>query len=269
MKFAAFPKFVLLAALAGACALTGCGLLKNSQSSLAPAPTAGNWSFVATSTVVSGQISHIGGNLTVSGNNVSSTMHTDLLGFDSSLPFTFSGTLQNQQITLTSPANANNQVITVTATVASASIITGNYTVTAGVGYAADQGTVTAALVPDLSGTWKGQIVGSGGPNVTLSMALVQASTASSDGTFALTGNLTYANSSCSSSGTVSNSSVAGSMLIINGTTLEQDGVSWGSFTFTNVLLNNPASPTSMNGTYLVIDGFCASDADTPTFTKQ
>jgi hypothetical protein len=270
MKFAAFPKFVLLAALAGACALSGCGSLgspKTAQSDLAP--TAGNWSFVATSTVVSGQVSHIGGNLTLSGNNVSSTMHTDLLGFDCSLPFTFSGTLQNQQITFTSPANANNQVITVIASVTSPSTITGTYAVSAGGGYAADAGNVTAALVPDISGTWKGQIAGSGGPNVTLSMALIQASTASSDGTFALTGNLTYANSSCSTSGTVSNSFLAGSMLIINADTIEQDGTQ-GSFSYTGALLNNPATPTTMSGgTYDVVTGLCASDQDTPTFTKQ
>jgi hypothetical protein len=267
MKFAAFPKFVLLAALAGAFAMTGCGFTSSSHSG--SAPTAGNWSFIATSTVTSGHVSHIGGNLTVSGNNVTSTMHSDLPCFDVSLPFTFSGTLQNKQITFTSPANANNQVIALIATVASSSTITGTYTVTAGGGCAADQGNVSAALVPSISGTWNGPIVGSGGPSVTLSMALTQTSTASADGTFALTGNLTYANSSCSKSGTVSNSYLAGSMLVINGTTLEQDGVTQGSFTYTDAFLNNSATPTSMGGTYQVIDGYCAGDADTPTFTKQ
>jgi hypothetical protein len=267
MKFAAFPRFVLPAVLASAFALTGCGFTSSSHSS--SAPTAGNWSFVATSTVTSGQVSHIGGNLTVSGNNVSSTMHSDLPCFDVSLPFTFSGTLQNKQITFTSPANANNQVITLIATVTSASTITGTYTVTAGGGCLADQGNITAALVPSISGTWTGPIVGSGGPSVTLSMALTQASTASADGTFALTGNLTYANSSCSKSGTVSNSYLAGSMIVMNATTLEQDGVTQGSFTYYNVLLNNPATPTSMKGDYYVVVGYCAGDTDTPTFTKQ
>jgi len=265
MKFAVFLKFVFLALLAGAAALTGCGFLNNSQSG--SVPTAGNWSFVATSSVTN-QVSHIGGNLTVSGNSVSSTMHSDLPCFDVSQPFTFSGTLQKNQITFTSPANANNQVITLIAS-ASSSTITGTYTVTAGGGCAADQGNVSAALVPSMTGTWSGPIVGKGGPNVTLSMALTQASTASTDGTYALTGNLTFANSSCSKSGTISNSFVAGSMLVINGTTLEQDNVSQGAFAFTSALLNNPASPTSMSGTYQVTGGYCKGDADTPTFTKQ
>jgi hypothetical protein len=267
MEFAAFPRFVLLAVLASAFALTGCGFTSGSHSG--SAPTAGNWSFIATSTVVNGQVSNIGGNLTVSGNSVSSTMHSDLPCFDPSLAFTFSGTLQNKQITFTSPANSHNQVITLIATVASASTITGTYTVTAGGTCAADQGTITAALVPSLSGTWNAPIVGSGGPSVVLSMALSQASSASTDGTFSLTGNVTYTNSSCSKSGTVNNSFVAGSMVVINGTTLEQDGVTHASFYYNNALLNNPASPTSMKGDYQVSGGYCDADQDTPTFTKQ
>ena len=237
MKFAAFPKFLLLAGLAGTLTLTGCGFTSSSHSG--SAPTAGNWSFVAASTVTSGQVSHVGGNLTVSGNNVSSTMHSDLPCFDPSLPFTFSGTLQNKQITFTSPANANNQVITVIAAVTSSSAITGTYTVTAGGGCAADQGSVTAALVPSLSGTWTGPINGGqGGNSVTLSMALRQASTASTDGTFALTGNLTYTNSSCSKSGTVNNSYLAGSMIVMQATTLEQDGITQASISYNNAFLN-------------------------------
>lgn len=267
MKSAVFPKFVLLAVLAGAFALTGCGFLNQSQSG--SGLTAGNWSLVATSTVVSGQVSHIGGNLTVNGNNVSSTMHSDLPCFDVSQPFTFSGTLQNKQITFTSAANANNQVITLIASVTSPSTITGTYSVTAGGGCPADQGNVTASLVPSLSGTWNGSVAGKGGPSAALSMALTQAATASADGTYALTGNLTFANSSCSKSGTISNSFVAGSMVVITGTTLEQDNVTQGSFTYTDAFLNNPATPTSMSGTYNVVTGYCSPDTYTSTFAKQ
>lgn len=267
MKFAASPKFVLLAVLAGAFALTGCGFIKDGSSS-GTAPTAGNWSFIATSTVTSGQVSQIGGNLTVSGNSVSSTMHSDLPCFDPSLPFTFSGTLQNKQITFTSAANTNNQVITLIATVTAASTITGTYTVTAGGACAADQGNVSAVLVPAISGTWSGSIAGKGGPQAALSMALTEASTASADGSYALSGNLTFANSSCSKSGTITDSYVAGSMVVIKGTTLEQDNVTQGSFTYTDAFLNNPATPT-MNGTYSVVTGYCAPDTSTATFSKQ
>jgi len=267
MKFAAAPKFALLAVLVFAFALTGCGFLNSSSSR--SALNAGNWSFIATSTVTPSQISHIGGNLAVSGSAVSSTMHSDLGCFDVSAPFAFGGTLQNKQITFTSPANANGQVVTVIASVTSPTAITGSYTVTAGGGCLADQGSITAARVPSISGTWTGPIVGSGGPNVTLAMALTQAATASSDGTFALTGNLTYANSSCSVSGTVTNSYLAGTMLVINGTTLETDN-SAGNFQIPDALLNSSSAPTNFKGTYSVINSTnCAGDTDTPTFTKQ
>ena len=267
MKFSAFPKFILLAMLAGALTLSGCGFTSNSHSS--SALTAGNWSFIATSTVVPGSASHIGGNLTVNGNSVSSTMHSDLPCFDVSQPFTFSGTLQNKQITFTSPANANNQVITLIASTTSSSTITGTYTVTAGGGCPADQGNVTASLVPSLSGTWNGSVAGKGGPAAALSMALTQAATASADGTYALTGNLTFSNSSCSKSGTIGSSFVAGSMVVITGTTLEQDNVTQGSFTYTDAFLNNSSIPTSMSGTYNVVTGYCSPDKYTPTFAKQ
>lgn len=266
MKFAVLPKFALLAVLACAFAFTGCGFLNNSNSAKL---TAGNWSFIATSTVTPGQVSHIGGNLTISGKNVSSTMHSDLNCFDVSAPFTFGGTLQNKQITFTSAANANSQVITVIASVTNATTITGTYTVTEGGGCASDQGTIAASLVPAINGTWSGPIVtGFGGSNVTLALALTQATTASSDGTYALTGNVTYANSTCSLSGTVNNSFLAGSMLVINGTTVETDSTA-GSFTVTSAALNSSSAPTSFGGTYQVIDGLCAGDAEVTTFTKQ
>ncbi|MBZ5547262.1 MAG: hypothetical protein LAO22_04735 [Acidobacteriia bacterium] len=51
MKFAVLPKFALLAVLACAFAFTGCGFLNNSNSAKL---TAGNWSFIATSTVTPG-----------------------------------------------------------------------------------------------------------------------------------------------------------------------------------------------------------------------
>ena len=61
MKFASFPKFVLLSLLAGvfALVLTGCGASNN----LALAP--GNWSMTATKS--GGSVFYIGGNLTQSG----------------------------------------------------------------------------------------------------------------------------------------------------------------------------------------------------------
>ncbi|MFY9561968.1 MAG: hypothetical protein WAQ52_17175 [Terriglobales bacterium] len=122
-------------------------------------------------------------------------------------------------------------------------------------------------------GKYRGQpsqrpVIGSGGANVTLAIAFTQAAMASTDGTFALTGNVTFANSTCSVDGTVSNAFIAGPYLVVNGSTNETDGSS-GSFSYTNVLLDSASAPKNMTGTYDVVDGLCAGDLDTPTFTKQ
>jgi hypothetical protein len=103
---------------------------------------------------------------------------------------------------------------------------------------------------------------------VTLSLALTQASTASSDGTFGLTGNITYTNSSCSASGTISEAFLAGPYLILSANTTELDD-STGSFSYSPVLLNDPSTPKTMAGTYEVITGLCGGDMQTLTLTKQ
>lgn len=262
MKFASFPKFALLSMLAGvfALVLTGCGASSNL------ALTQGNWSMTATP---SGAATfYIGGNLTQSGTNLVGTMYVvNSLCYSSSQTVAFTGTVKGKNVTLTS-ASVGGEVITVTAT-GTAGSLTGTYSIAGGTTCNGETGTIAGTPVPSISATWSGPITGSGGSNVTLAIAFAQAATASADGTFALTGNVTFTNSSCSLTGTVNSSFIAGPYLVVNGTTNEVDG-STGNFTYTQVLLNNAASPTSMQGTYSVTFGLCAGDADTtPTFTKQ
>ena len=287
MKFAGFPKFAF-SLLAGVLAvgLAGCGSSNNM------ALTQGNWSVTATST--SGAVSHavrhnlrghkaitpndsdvsflVGGSLTQSGSNVAGTLHViDSDCFDPSVGVAFTGTVDGQKVTLTSPA-IQDQVITVTATGTSGSALTGTYTVTGDGCDAGDSGTLTANAVPSINGTWNGPLVnGNDDPNVVLSMALTQATTPSSDGTFALTGTLTYTGSTCSISGTVSTGSsfIAGTFLVINGVTTEADS-STGNFTYNQAFLNSPTSPTTMTGGYQETFGLCTDDfPNTTTFTKQ
>jgi hypothetical protein len=265
MKFASFPKFALVSLLAGvfALALSGCGASDNL------ALTPGNWSMTAVSSSGAAGTFYIGGNLTQNGSTLAGTMLVVSSCIDPSQPVAFTGTVNGKKVTLTS-ASASGEVIAVTATGTTGSALTGTYSVTGGCD-AGDSGTLTATAVPSISATWSGPISGSGGPNVTLAIAFTQAATASSDGTYALTGNVTFTGSSCSINGTVDSSFIAGPYLVVNGTTNEQDGTT-GSFTYTQVFLNNPGSPTSMKGTYAVgndTDELCAGDQDTPTFTKQ
>jgi hypothetical protein len=262
MKFASFPKFALLSTLAGvfALALTGCGASNN----LALAP--GNWSMTATKS--GGSVFYIGGTLTQSGTNLAGTMYVvSSLCYSPSQTVTFTGTVKGTKITLISDS-VGGEVLNVTATGTNGSL-TGTYSIAGGTTCNGDTGTITANPVPSISATWSGPITGSGGSSVNLAIAFTQAATASADGTFALTGNVTFTNSSCSVNGTVDTSFIAGPYLVVNGNTTEVDG-SAGTFTYTQVLLNNAASPTSMQGTYSVTWGLCYNDPDTtPTFTKQ
>jgi hypothetical protein len=260
MKFASFPKFALFSLLAGVFALilTGCGASSNL------ALTQGNWSMTATPSA--GATFYIGGNLTQSGTNLAGTMYVISFPncYSPSQTVAFTGTVKGKNVTLTSNS-VGGQVISVIAT-GTAGSLTGTYSIAGGTTCNGDSGTLTGTPVPSISATWSGPITGSGGSNVTLAIAFTQAATASSDGTFALTGTGTYTNSTCFSTATITTAFVAGPYLVVQATT--NDG---GSFFYTDVLLNNSASPTSMKGTYQVSDGGqpCDGDLDSPTFTKQ
>jgi hypothetical protein len=258
MKFASFPKFALLSLLAGAFALvlSGCGASSNLNL------TQGNWSMTATPS--GGGTFYIGGNLTQSGTNLVGTMYVvNSNCYSPSQTVAFTGTVKGNNVALTS-ASVGGEVITVAAT-GTAGSLTGTYSIAGGTTCNGDSGTLTATPVPSISATWSGPIVSQGGQS-TLALPITQATTASSDGTFAITGTGAYTNSTCFSTATITSAFVAGPYLVVQGTT--NDG---GNFFYTNVLLNNSASPTSMKGTYEVSDpgATCDGDLDSPTFTKQ
>jgi hypothetical protein len=265
MKFTCFPKFALLSVLAGVFALilTGCGASSNL------ALTQGNWSMTATPSA--GATFNIGGNLTQSGTNLAGTMY--VIGFpncySSSQTVAFTGTVKGKNVTLTS-GSVGGQVISIIAT-GTAGSLAGTYTIAGGTTCNGDSGTLTATPVPSISATWSGPIVDANGDNVILSMALTQAATASPDGTFALTGNLTYTGSTCSVSGTLPAGSafIAGTYIVMQGNTIEFDG-SPGTFTYYPAFLNNPTLPVNMQGTYTQTFGVCTDNAgNAATFTKQ
>jgi hypothetical protein len=245
-------------------AFAGCG---NGASLADTKLTQGNWSLVADSSNQNTGTFSIGGNLTQAGQTLSGTMYVaGSACFDVSQPVLLTGDMSGEQVTLTS-ADVNGQVVSIAGTRTTASALNGSYAITGGCG-AGDSGTVAAYAVPSMTGSWSGPVAGSGGPNVTLAMALTQATEASADGTFALTGTLAFTGSSCSVSGTVTNSSIAGSYIVLNGTTVETDG-SVGTFSFSNVLLGRNQSPQDIVGTYQVYFGLCDGDVQTLTLDRQ
>jgi hypothetical protein len=261
---ATLPRFwlsLLLGTLA--LALTGCGAVaKRNDAKLKQ----GNWSVTATSSNPASGTFHVGGNLAQSGNTLSGTMYVfGSLCFDVSQPIALTGTMNGQEVTLAS-RNINGQVFSVAATATTDSALNGTYTITGGCG-SGDSGTAAANAVPSISGTWGGSLVGSGGSSVALNIELTQNELASADGTFALTGNLVYAGSSCSASGTITSAFVAGSYILLNANTVETDG-SVGNVSYINVLLDHSQNPQNMMGTYQVDFGLCADDIQALILSK-
>ena len=268
MTFTRVSKFVFLPLFASvlALALTGCGSSNNL------ALTQGNWSMTANQTgsgATPNSTFYVGGNLTQSGANLAGTMSiVNSPCYSSSQTVTFTGTVKGDNVTLTSDS-VGGEVITLTATGTSGSSLSGNYAITGGNSCDGDTGTLAATPVPAISGTWSGPIyssggVSQGGPNAALALTLTQSTTASSDGTFALTGSGVFSNSSCSNTATITGAFIAGPYLIVNGAT--DDG---GTYSYYQVLLNNPASPSSMTGAYSVSGGNCDGDSDNSTFSLQ
>lgn len=270
-----------------AVALVGCG----SDSNLTL--TQGNWSIAATSNgdgpthngkKHDGKIKsnasqadfYIGGNITQTGSNVAGTMYivgSDCL--DSSSGIAFTGTVKGTQVTLTSPS-LEGQVITVTASGTSTSTttaLTGTYAVVGGCDDG-DTGTLTANLVTPITGTWNGSLSNcdagvNGCSNATISFDMTQATTVSDDGTFALTGNISYTNSGCGTvSGTITGGFIAGQFVTLNATTTDtSEGTE--SFTYDFALLDNPTTPANMTGTYSVSGGNCDGDQQVLTLSLQ
>jgi hypothetical protein len=247
MKFASFPKFAFFLPVVALFVLawSGCG------GSNTLGLTQGNWAFSASSSTaaptISGPTFVIGGNLTQSGTSLTGAMYVTQSGCIPQQFVGFTGSVKGKNITLTSETFGG-EVITVAATGTKDSL-TGTYTVT---GDCADSGTISANAVPSISGTWNGTISnvsgsqGFGAAQATVSVALTQAATPSEDGTFALSGTLTYTNSVCAATGTISNGFVAGDFVSMTGPTDGGDG----QFNFDHLILDSVTAPTSMTGDY-------------------
>ncbi|HWZ82444.1 MAG TPA: hypothetical protein VNW47_07465 [Terriglobales bacterium] len=256
MKFSGSLKFAALASVAGVLtlALFGCGAAVSNTSF-----TQGNWAFTASSTAAAIAASSptfvLGGNLTQSGAVLSGTLTVNNSLCISPQTLSFTGTVKGSDITLTSQAFDGN-VISVTASGTKDSL-SGNYTITGG---CADQGTITANAVPSLSGAWSGTVLVNTSP-ANMTVTLTQASAASEDGSFALTGSVSYTGSDCEATANLTSSSVKGGSLIIN----FDSGVNYVPS------LNSLTAPTSMAGDYDSTSDQCASNdgIQSVTLAKQ
>jgi hypothetical protein len=160
--------------------------------------TAGNWVVIGTSQLQYASSEALGGSLSVSGNDVS--MLATAAGTCFYLPTALSGSMNGNSITLTS-ASVQGKTIEVMGTVYNGSNIGGTYQITGGPARCnGDTGTVYGTLIPSLSGNWSGNLqeVPAVPPNdlstlntVTLGLSVTQATSPSTNGSFALSGSVT------------------------------------------------------------------------------
>ena len=266
MKYAIPSKSPMLAVLfiALTLALTGCG---GTTSNTLTAPS-GNWSMTAVSTTPSIGTFYIGGNLTQNGSSLSARMYAISYCIDPAQQLAFSGTINGSQVTLTSAADPAGEVVTVVGTLSNGSMLSGSYSVTGGSCANGDHGSINANPVASITGTWSGSIADPNwDPSASLSIALTQASTASADGTFALTGTLTYQNSICEASGTINTGALYGPAIGFTATTVAGDTIY-----YSGGILDSTTTPKNITvGTYSVVGGACDGETanPNPTFTKQ
>jgi len=149
----------------------------------------------------------------------------------------------------------------------SASNLSGTYTVT-GTGCAGgDRGTMSANLVPSVSGTWHGTFTSTvtPGPVVNATATLTQSSTPDAHGLFAVTGTVTFSGSACFTSGTITQGFAAGGAL---GLDIATNDVPSGGDTVFAAFMDNPTAATAATGVYQVNTGTCSGDSGDGHLTK-
>jgi hypothetical protein len=248
--------------------LSGCGGGGNSSSNpSAFSIQAGNWNVNASSTAAPGNSFIVGGNLTQSGSSISGVMHiVNSACFDLTTDVPVSGSVSGQTVTISSAAILG-QVVTVSANATSATALTGTYAVT-GTGCAAgDKGTISANLVPSVTGSWHGTFTSTVSPGTTINATanLTQSPTANADGFFPVTGTVTFTGSPCFTSGTIVQSIAAGSVLGLEITTNDQPTP---GDVVVAAIMDNPATSTAATGAYQIDAGSCNGDSGNGHITK-
>ena len=246
--------------------LVGCGGNSNNGNNGGTTPllTSGNWSLIAKSAAAPGTTVYLGGSLTQNGSSISGTLHVDesaCYATSDSVPVT--GTIKGTNLTITS-GNIAGQVITASL-VGSGKAVSGTYSISGGCA-SGDHGSVTGTWIPNISGTWNGNIL-TGSTAVAVKASVTQSSTASANGTYSVVGQMSYTNSPCSTGATVSTGFIVGDMVYIGAASDDLDGGT-GDLEYVGYL-DVPSTATKMSGTYWVNSGLCAGDSKTLHLAKQ
>jgi hypothetical protein len=253
--------------------LTGCGSKPATQPSSSIA--SGNWSIVATSTNASNQIFTVGGSIAQNGASLSGKVHVLAPceapnASDPNQSVLIKGTVSGDVFELQAGPTAAGTMLTFVLSGKGESLqsLKGTFTESDDCGLA-DQGTVTAVLVPSASGTWAAPGTPSAGHSgVIVWLGLKQDPTPNEFGAYNLNGVVTYINASCEADSVPIFGYLAGSILSVGVDTSSTNPVDFyatGSFA--------PPNISTFAGEYQTKDGgtlpACAGDKGSITFELQ
>jgi hypothetical protein len=248
----------LLSALVLLCGCGGGGTTSsppsNSPNLQTPSPTAqgvniaGNWQINTTSTSGMTPLS-IGGSINQSGSSVTGVVHVNGSNcFNQLTTVGLTGTLTGSNISLTS-TSVGGVVIAFTGSIIN-NAFTGTYTLS---GACTDQGNVTGMRIPFIANILSGTFTPSGGETFGMVAHVAQDSSASSEGSFGITGTVTFS-TSCFSSGTITSGTFPSRSFII-GTSVALE-IETGNGTVAFLGTANPATG-QISGNYTVSGGTC------------
>ena len=229
--------------------------------------TSGNWLLIEKSIIYPTiPAVYFRGALAPASGSVSGTMTTTGNSCLTTSPFSLSGSITGNTVTLTS-ASIRSQVMTITGAINSATNFDGTYSKPGGTDTrtcADDSGTVYSTLVPSITGSWSGTLNSYSTGAISITATLDQAA-AAADGTFPLSGTVTLNNSPCFTSGTIDSSKS-----LITGEEVALVATSGGASLTLNAVLANPTMATVMQGGfggyvtgYNIQGGACGADSGT------
>jgi hypothetical protein len=211
--------------------------------------TSGNWQFSTTSMAGMSALS-IAGSINQSVSEVSGAVHVNGSNcFDQLTTIGLTGTLTGTKISLTS-TSVQGQVITFTGDITDATF-TGTFAIEGGCA-AGDQGNVTGVKIPSITSQLSGTFTASGKETLPVTAQLTQSS-ASSDGSFGITGTVTFG-PSCFSNGTITSGAFpSGSFIMGTSVTLEIETDN-GTLTFHGTAKQ---ATGEISGDYMVSNSTC------------
>lgn len=233
------------------CGGSGSNLTSPSQSY--PSLT-GNWAVTANSTVAHATID-IGASIVSTEGNVTGVLHvltSNCYAWNTDVPFSGTESTTGAVSLTTSPVA--NQVMTIKGTMTSSSL-SGTYTVVGGCA-GGDSGTLSGQTVPAYNVTMNGTFLSKSGLSVPVSIVTTQTGP-DIHGMFPVTGTVTFTNSPCFATGTITNSIVTGDVIAV--TITANDG-SYVAFSGWN-------TSGTITGLYSVSGGKCSFDSGTGTVT--